>query len=424
MKHFQSLLLLLLLLTACGTPDSEQQAAITSPATATAPPPTATNLPPTNTPEPTATPVPTNTPTEEPTAAPTETPAPTDTPEPTATPTPTATPEPVALFTREEVEEAERSRYTGELLEDEEIRERRAIICKVSNSPVEHVRPQSGLTEADIVFEHLAEGVTRFSALFHSSVPEDLGPIRSARLIDLDLAQMYDAGLCFSGASIGVSERLETSNFRGRLVRSWYPGYYRKEIDKPFEHTFYADMNGFYEKLTEIEQNTAPDMDGQMAFTSDPPFGVSTEYASIQYRNWNLVEWGWDAEQELWLRTVDGEPFLDANTEEPIGANNVIFLVAFHDVDESVCDWQLEEVDQRTPDCIAGTLFPDLFERGDMVLLRDGNRYNGFWKRDQPGEMLTFHLNNGEPLPLQIGNTWIQMVPTSYRPDAIQFERP
>ena len=85
---------------------------------------------------------------------------------------------------------------------------RNPVIAKVSNAPA-GVRPQAGLEEADLVFEHYAEGgLTRFSAIFYGQRPQRVGSIRSARLIALELLPMLQGLLAWSGASIGVEALL------------------------------------------------------------------------------------------------------------------------------------------------------------------------------------------------------------------------
>ncbi|MEM7014129.1 MAG: DUF3048 domain-containing protein, partial [Verrucomicrobiota bacterium] len=87
--------------------------------------------------------------------------------------------------------------------------QRRPLAVKISNSPPSFVRPQSGLNDADIVFEHITEGnLTRFTLIVYGDDPEKVGPIRSARLVDVELPAMYDAALVYSGASTGVSNKL------------------------------------------------------------------------------------------------------------------------------------------------------------------------------------------------------------------------
>src|SRR5690625_7323483 len=72
---------------------------------------------------------------------------------------------------------------------------------KVENSAA--ARPQTGLHSADIVYEEMIEGgQTRFLALFHSQVPEEIGPIRSLRPMDVPLATPYGGQLIFSGVQL------------------------------------------------------------------------------------------------------------------------------------------------------------------------------------------------------------------------------
>ena len=420
--------LLFTLLAACGESAAEiaaattdMQATMSARETEVAEPEDTATPTPEPTDVPTETSIPTDTPTPEPTntlapgETPSPTPPPTDTPTPTNTPTPTSTPTPVVLTKRSEFEEQHRSRFTGLVIEDEEVESRRPIICKISNSPQDKVRPQSGFNSADIVYEHLAEGVTRFSVLFHSMTPELVGPIRSARLIDLDLAPMYDAGLCFSGASIGVSERLESTNWRGRLIRSYYDGYLRIENGKEFEHTFYADISQFWEKWDEIDLNRPPSSKGQMTFDETPPQnGEPALEVEINYRRFYTVEWKFDEATNQYLRWGGGTVYTDTNDEEQVAVSNVILLNAVHRIDESICDWQLEQVPEITPDCRAGGMKPELMGTGDVIILRDGLRYEGYWQRESVTEMLTFYFENGDPLPLQLGQTWVQMIPYYY----------
>ena len=82
---------------------------------------------------------------------------------------------------------------TGLPYPNEEAQARRNLIVKISNWPPK-VRPQHGVNQADLVVEYEAEGgVTRFAAIFRNNAPEKVGSIRSARLIDIELINMYAA---------------------------------------------------------------------------------------------------------------------------------------------------------------------------------------------------------------------------------------
>src|SRR5690625_4983119 len=90
--------------------------------------------------------------------------------------------------------------------------DRRPVSVMVNNHPA--ARPQSGLSQADIVFEILAEGgITRFLALFQSEQPEVVGPVRSAREYYFELATGYDALYVFHGSTNFVYDMIRDRGF-------------------------------------------------------------------------------------------------------------------------------------------------------------------------------------------------------------------
>src|SRR4029077_10322240 len=97
---------------------------------------------------------------------------------------------------------------------------RRPLAVKVSEFP-RRVRPQDGLSFADLVFEHYAEaGVSRMTAIFLGNDSPKVGSIRSARLIDLVLTESYKSMLITSGSSQGVLTALSKTPFFNRLIGS------------------------------------------------------------------------------------------------------------------------------------------------------------------------------------------------------------
>jgi hypothetical protein len=336
----------------------------------------------------------------------------------TFTPVPTITPPPTPTTTKSDnviLRTADdfgndRNPLTGTKLDDPSVLERRPIAVKISNSPAQLVRPQSGLSQADIVFEHVTEGpITRFTAIIYGQTPPDMGPIRSARLIDLEIPVMYDAALAFSGSSIGVSRKLFGSDFRQRILRTYVPGYYRTGADKPYEHTLYGEPELFWEELEARGENFPPSLEPYMVFSSDPPpQGTPASSFVVRYRDWTRIDWKYDAESGRYLRWADGEPHVDANNGEQIGAANVLVLFADHQLDTTICEFQSGN------ECLAHSMEIHIWGQGQAVLFRDGLQYDGFWARTSRGDMLSFIEVNGQPLPLQLGNTWFQVMPLHY----------
>jgi hypothetical protein len=354
--------------------------------------------------------------TSEPTEVPPEE-KPTLPPPPTMAPAATSTPDaeeevvevgPVVLMTVEDFGD-DRNPLTGELVEDPEDLEQRPLAIKISNSPPGQVRPQSGLNDAAIMVEHLAEGaVTRLTGIFYGDWPEKVGPVRSARLIDLELPAMYDAGLAFSGASVGVSQRLFSSDFRPRIIRSNTEGYYRSgEEDKDIEHTLYVNPEGLHNTLAENDLNTPPNFNQVMTFASEPPEnGEPATHLTIDYI-WEVIEWKYDEENGRYYRWADDEPIYDANDGEQASTANILILTPYHVQDPDICEQASKE-----GECVALSVQIQLWGSGPGILMRDGMQYPIYWHREGRNDLLTFTDGAGNPVPLQIGNSWFQIVPT------------
>jgi hypothetical protein len=330
-----------------------------------------------------------------------------------ATPTPLPTTE-VASPTPDESQnpgefDGVRNPLTGEPMEDSTLLDRRPLAIKISNAPALWVRPQSGFDDADLVFEHVTEGaLTRFTIIVYGKTPPAVGPIRSARLIDLELPEMYDAALVYSGTSNGVGQKLFNTSFWSSVLGPNEAGYYRTGANKPFEHTLYADPETLWQVLDGRGLNNSPEFGTELTFGDEPPSGgTPASEIDIQYPT-ELAEWNYDPESGRYLRWVAGQPFIDANSGEQVSAANVVIVTANHVEDANIC----EEVANGV--CVALSIEAQIWGSGPVTIFRDGQRYEGSWERLNSQDMFTFYDASGEPIPLQIGNSWFQVMPTWY----------
>lgn len=330
-------------------------------------------------------------------------------------PTPEVTPQSLVIAPNADAF-AGRNPLTGEEVADPAALQRRPIAVKLSNAPPVYTRPQAGLNDADIIYEHWTEGaVTRFTAIFYDTVPPNVGPVRSARLIDVELPAMYDAMLAFSGASVGVNQRLNASDFSNRLLRANEPGFYRTgDETKPFEHTLYIRLEQLWQAIQDKGLNTAPRFGTYNAFSEEPPpGGEPAGTINISYKT-EVIEWRYDPEIGKYRRWMDFEEHVDANTEEQVAVSNVIYLTPYHVNDPNIC----EQINNGV--CAALSIQIQLWGSGPAIVFRDGQAYNVTWHREGRNDMLTFTDAEGNPFPLQIGNTWVQVVP-GYIPDSLSF---
>lgn len=294
---------------------------------------------------------------------------------------------------------------TGLRVSDPAVLNRRPIIAKISNAPP-LVRPQAGLSQADLVYEHYTEGgLTRFSAIFYAQAPERFGSVRSARLIDYELTEMYKGLLAFSGASIGVEDKLNTSEFAERLYKGVLyarPYYWRDEtIEIP--HNMFGSIAALWDLAAEEGFNQRPLLRG-MAFHPEAPAGSvgAVNKIDIRYRATRVI-WDYDAASGRYLRTADGKPHFDINTNMQIAADNVVVVYAGHyltDIIES-------EFQGSVSYSVQVTIWPE----GEASLFRDGQHYVGRWVRPTRPDLLGLRTVDGQLLYLKPGNTWFQVVP-------------
>ncbi len=216
---------------------------------------------------PTVTPLPTATP-----PRPTSTPTPADTPTPTASPTPDYPPQGLGPTNFP----PDVNPLTGLQVDDPANLERRPIAVKVENLPRED-RPQWGLSKADITYEYYTEeGTTRFISIFYGENADLVGPIRSARLFDLNIVPMYKSAFVFGSAWSLVLNRLYSQDYYNRLLieSTWtQPAIFRKNVNG----------NNFLMVNTALIKdalrnygatNTRQNLDG-MFFMAQPPAGGS-----------------------------------------------------------------------------------------------------------------------------------------------------
>jgi hypothetical protein len=326
---------------------------------------------------------------------------------PVASPTPTANASIITEFPPHV------NPLTGLPVSDPSALERRPLAVKISNAPAV-VRPQAGLSFADLVFEHYAEGgFTRFTAVYLSQDAPKIGSIRSGRLIDLEIPAFTDAMFAYSGSSGGVKERIIRSDFyqEDRVISPDFgvgePVFFRvPEPGKDFWHTLFTSTDTLWALTADRGLNTRQDLQG-LAFSETPPEGGQpARYMEIPYLpGIASAEWSYDVGLGLYRRSILGEPHTDAVTGSQLTAANVINLYANHvetDILEDLVDGGHYSIEIQ------------IWGEGPVQILRDGRVYNGTWKRWAREDMLSFYDEDNNLLPFKPGNTWFQIVPLDF----------
>lgn len=297
---------------------------------------------------------------------------------------------------------------TGLAVDDPAVLARRPLLIKISNAPPE-VRPQSGVSSADIVVENYAEGGwTRFAAIFYSRDVVHVGSVRSLRLVDMQLAQAFDAIMVFSGGSRGVIDTVRLSPLYPYNTISPQFGYGEPYFARfprqglAYEHTLFTDTNVLRQWLAEknVRQELRLQFPGMAFLPILPTEGSPATAATLDYSKTH-VTWRYDPLSGDYLRWTDNTPHTDALTGQQLAFENVVVISAYHD-----------EVD-LFPEKYFGeekSLYIELQGEGPMTLLRDGQAFEGRWQRKGERDMFLFTTSYGEVLPLKPGKTFIQII--------------
>lgn len=357
------------------------------------------------------------------TAAPTTSPLPTaavvvDTPLATSAPTVGAEPTAVAVLGPDSYP-AGVNPLTGEDVGADRL-ERIPLAVKITNFPVS-ARPQFGLAQADVVFEHQAEaGLTRFTAFFLQNDVDKIGPVRSARFIDAEIVPAFQAALVTSGSSFGTMDKLRaTAWFLGldiwRLVseESAYscPPLCRERPDD--SNSLFTGTTALREALAERAQKSGSAAPGRadlrgLAFADQAPAGSPATELQIHYSGSAQTLWNYDATTGRYLRWQESAPgaelvaHVDGASEQQLSAANVVMLSVNH---------QNNFVPEDFRDGGNCGVEIQLWTSGPARIFRDGVMVEGTWVRDASTDMrLQLRDAAGAPIALKPGNTWFAVI--------------
>ena len=330
-------------------------------------------------------------------------PPPTETPTPTATSTPTPTPTMVTSIGPGNFP-ADVNPLTGLQVEDPSLLDRRPVIVKVANYPAVG-RPHAGLSYADIVWEYyIGEGSNRFAALYYGQDASKIGPVRSGRLVDPELARMYQAVLAFSGANEeNVLPRIYDLLGNRILTEGNCPGLCRDDYTVVGVFANSADVTTTLAARGVTQSK--PDLTGMLFDTKLPSGGRKAEKATLFYNYLDKGDWVYDESSGKYLRWIENAnnyeqmiPLVDRLNNEQLAFSNVIMAYATYTEYSSVLH------DIAVWDNTSGM---------KAVVFRDGQAYDVTWKASSQEKPIQFFDAQGNLFPLKPGNTWINLIGSS-----------
>lgn len=269
------------------------------------------------------------------------------------------------------------------------------LAVKIDDTNAAH--PQIGLEDADVVYiEQVEGGVTRLAAIFSSVIPERIGPIRSARISDIDiLAQYGRVAFAFSGAQKKLLPVIDAANLQNLGAQAQPPSIYTTDPNRvpPFAMVLRADL--LMAKVVEKNYQITTANSVGWSFGDAPQGGKPTESVIM---HWPAARYSaaWSESQSRWL--------LSHNSESDVSESGIVLgptTLVIQMV--SITDSQYrDKVGAITP-------FSQTVGNGRGFILRDGKTFNAFWSRASEGVGTTWTSSDGKEIKFAPGQIWVAL---------------
>jgi hypothetical protein len=290
------------------------------------------------------------------------------------------------------------STLTG-LLVDPSVNDRPVTAVMIENSI--DARPQSGLDQAGVVFEAIAEGgVTRFMALFQDSTPDYIGPVRSARPYYLQWLLGFDAAYAHVGGSPdGLAD-----------ISAWHV----KDLNEFYNDTSYQRISTRYAphnvytsiaNLNALEARKGFSKSNYTGFTrkAEAPSKIPTTISiNIKFSGFYYdSHYDYDTTTNTYKRSESGTPHMELHkdgSQTQIAPKVIVaMIVPEHNgaLDSS------------------GAYYADYAAvgSGQIVVFQDGATQTGTWTKNSNTNQISFTDITGKPLAFNVGQTWVAATP-------------
>lgn len=296
---------------------------------------------------------------------------------------------------------------TGEEV-TEEIRARRPYAIMLNN--LSAALPQHGNSQADIIFEVLAEsGITRMLGVFQNvDDVENIGSIRSARHYYIELAQGLDAVYIHAGGSpqaynllySGVIDYVDGVN--GSLGSTvFYRDKGRQSSGYAYEHTLFTSgelLTKHVDTLDSIRHTHEDGYEYPQTFVEDgTPDGDAAVLIRATYKGGKKTSFQYDETLGKYLVFEYGGKYVDGNTDQQVGTENVLIL--FTDVNNIAGD-NKGRINVRTTG------------EGEGFYACGGKYIPISWSRPDVHDAFTYTTSAGEALEMGVGNSFVCIMPT------------
>ncbi len=330
--------------------------------------------------------------------------------------------------------EATYSLLTGEALA-EGADKNAPVFCIQTPNGLDGARPQSGLTEAGVIFEAIAEaGITRFAAIYQEPSGAVIGPVRSLRMYYLEWDTPFDCTIVHAGGAADAVAAVSSGGyrnfdenyqymFRGTYGdRLWNNLFITSNKLKQFnsDHGYNSsDLKGFARMTPEESEKARIDrlVAEKLEITTPTDKNTSKLEAEVSSVNLNFgnvpsfnVNYEYNAEKNVYERNYQSGVAHQVYScpEEDMGDRNPEDVCSLTTLSPSVVIAMIVQ-ERRAADGYHEAITTT--GSGDAYIFQNGTATKGSWSKASKADQIKFFDDKGEEMKLAPGQTIISAIP-------------
>jgi len=269
------------------------------------------------------------------------------------------------------------------------------LVVKIDDTSAAH--PQIGLEDADLIYiEQVEGGSTRLAAIFSSKIPTRVGPVRSARISDIELLEQYGrVGFAYSGAQRKMYPVIEAANLHDLGAQRNSPTIYTTDPDRisPFAMVLRADLLMELAAIRNLDFAKSKNMGWKFGNVPESGEEVTSVEVSWPASSYSAV---WSPSESRWLLNYRKAANI-SDSGQRLGAST--FVIQLVSITDSIYK---DKVGGVTP-------FTATVGTGRGYVLRDGKSIPALWSRPSPEDGTTWKTVEGDEIAFAKGQIWVAL---------------
>lgn len=270
------------------------------------------------------------------------------------------------------------------------------LVVKVDDTNMAH--PQIGVEDADVVYiEQVEGGLTRLAAVFSSKIPVEIGPVRSARISDIEILSQYGrVAFAYSGAQKKLLPVIAEANLQNLGAQTQSSLIYTRDSTRvsPYSLVLRADL--LMAKIVEKQYDVVQAQSVGWKFGNAPIGGV--DVTSVSFR-WPATGYqaNWSQSEKCWKLIHNSQPNVVQSGKQLCPSTVILQKVSITNSEYH------DKLGNYTP-------FSNTVGTGPGYILRDGKSFAGTWTRENMESGTTWTSSDGQEILMSPGQVWVALL--------------